>query len=551
MYDPYNAPLNPQQYNVGGENAIPIGFVKNYNVFANNIQDYTTRILPIIYEDSIPMRGGKHDLTTLSERILLYEYIKNNLVSYEEGEEGCMNANGGINLMRQLKYLSPHPVNYNILYTNPLQGLAKGLRIYRTCYPITTDRQNKTMCVKNSLGIHIRFYNNEYFNINKQHSNTNKNVIVSPENTNTKRELEWYRYIRENVLLTNSCPHFVLMYAYYTCLNCSEQFNELDKSKIVRPMAAPFTMNMKPDKYVKITSSTNNSCMVVLTEAPNMNILEWMTNERTYDFNKRQQSNHGYHHEEEWQSIYFQLIVAIYVLTKNDIYIEDFGYENIWIKQVPDIGYWIYIIEGIKYYVPNCGFIVLIDTSFRDINRLQSNSDNQKKRIKSNKLFEDDPTYELNKMFTNIFNKEPFGRGLINASVRLPHKSILDMVSECHTDIQDRTFNIPNIINKEMSYYLHTKLGDQLDENLIGEQFDDNADIREGDSVCYTDDHGNKKFGIYSGGLNILTKNNKNIDVIQRNNADLEKVISDPPQLNYFKALKTDLNSHPLAVYTI
>ena len=104
--NPYNSYINQRQYNVADENAIPIGFVKNYNIFANNIQDYNTRLLPIIYEDSIPMRGSNHELTTLSERILLYEYVKNNLVSYEEGEEGCMNSNGGINLMRQLKYLT-------------------------------------------------------------------------------------------------------------------------------------------------------------------------------------------------------------------------------------------------------------------------------------------------------------------------------------------------------------------------------------------------------------------------------------------------------------
>ena len=154
-------------------------------------------------------------------------------------------------------------------------------------------------------------------------------------------------------------------------------------------------------------------------------------------------------------------------------------------------------------------------------------------------------------MFTNIFNKEPFGRGLINASVRLPHKSILDMVSACHTDLETKGLDIPQIINNQMSYYLHTKLGEQLDQNLIGEQYQNASDVTKGESVCYTDDNGNKKLGIYTLGPNILTKNNKSYDIVTRNITDLEKVINDPPQLNYFKALKTDLNSHPLAVYTV
>ena len=74
LYNPYGPKLNDSFYDIGGEHALPIGFIKNYNIFADNIHDYQTKMMPIIYEDSIPMRGAKHELTTLSERILLYVY---------------------------------------------------------------------------------------------------------------------------------------------------------------------------------------------------------------------------------------------------------------------------------------------------------------------------------------------------------------------------------------------------------------------------------------------------------------------------------------------
>merc|ERR1712100_85267 len=99
---------------MGGEHAMPVGFIKNYNIFTDNIRDYQTKVLPILYEDSIPLRGAAHTYKTINERKFLYEYVKANLVSYEEGEEGCMNGNNGINLLRQLKRLSYDPVNFNI-----------------------------------------------------------------------------------------------------------------------------------------------------------------------------------------------------------------------------------------------------------------------------------------------------------------------------------------------------------------------------------------------------------------------------------------------------
>ena len=563
MYDPYNTQINPQQYNIGGEHAIPIGFVKNYNIFANNIQDYNTRILPIIYEDSIPLRGGKHELTTLSERILLYEYVKNNLVSYEEGEEGCMNENGGINLMRQLKYLSPHPINYNILYTNPLRGLAKGLRIYKTCYPITVDNSNKTMCLKNSVGIHIRFYSNEHFNINRQHSNTNRGVIIKSSNTNTHRELTWYKWIRNNILLKRVCPNFIMMYAYYTCLNCSEQFQEVDRTTMVRPMAQPFTLHVKPQEFVKLASNNKGkSCMVVLTEAPNMNILEWMTNERTYKLNKRQQTNWGYHNEEVWRSIYFQLLAALYVLYKNDVYIEDFGYENIWIKEIPQVGHWEYIIGGIKYYVPNAGYLVLIDTSFRDIFPLESDVSTKKNRIKSNNLFGDEEgsgkDYVKKSMLEKVFCDDPFGRGLINASVRLPPRTILDMVSKCGKDIKTKIYIEPLFYN-HMNYYLHSKISNLVETKMIGELIEDISKISSDELVCYTDPTTGHKIATIvinshtDGQQSIVTRSNNNIiKLIRVYNGELEKILDQTSQNNnIFEYINVDLNNQPLAVYNL
>lgn len=546
LYNPYGPELNSQYYNQGGEHAIPIGFIKNYNIFTDNIRDYQTKYLPILYEDSIPMRGAKHQLTTLSERILLYEYIKNNLVSYEEGEEGCMNNNRGINLLRQLKYLSPHPVNFNVLYTNPLQGLRTGLRIYRSCYPLTTDRANKTLCQKGSLSLHIRFYNKNYFEkelLPKQLTNKISDMA---------RELEYYRWIRTNILLKNICPNFVMIYTYNNCMSCNEPFNELDKSKIVRPMPSPFTLNMKATDYLKSPAfpKLDKQCLVVITEGCDINILEWMTNKREYAFNKRTQTNIGYYPEDVWYSIYFQIFAALHVLEKNKIYIKDFGYDNIWIKKIPEVGYWKYIINNITYHVPNKGWLVLIDCSYK------SNIGNmQLPGIISNTLFNDteDKSISENPMWKNIINKDPFGRGFVNASVRLPPSNILSMISKASEILEKDKSITDNLFLETMSRYLHNRIGTSI--NYQEHKFVDNAsayidtiNYNKGELVCYIDDsQQQQKFALYLGNNKLIFNVNSKI----KENISSSEIKKLTGPINQRNSAITDLSKPPLATYSM
>lgn len=551
LYNPYGPELNSQYYNPGGEHAIPIGFIKNYNIFADNIKDYQTKYLPIIYEDSIPMRGAKHELTTLSERILLYEYIKNNLVSYEEGEEGCLNHNGGINLLRQLKYLSPHPVNYNILYTNPLQGLRKGIRIYRSCYPITTDRANKTLCQKGGLSLHIRFYNKSYFDIEllpKQSPDINKM-------SDMKRELEFYRWIRANILLKKVCPNFIMIYTYNNCLSCNEPFNELDKSKIVRPMPSPFTQNMKPKEFLKSTilPKLDKQCLVVITEGANMNILEWMTNTREYAFNKKTQKNIGYYPANVWYSIYFQIFAALYTLHKNNIYIKNFGYDNIWIKQIPKVGYWKYIINNIPYYVHNHGWLVLIDCSFKS-----NIADIKLPSIISNSLFgEDDSNIKnvpsIKEMWKQIINDDPFGRGLVNASVRLPPKEILNIIKKASDFLQNDN-NIDDIFLECMNIYLHNRIStsfNHYEQKTVdnNSEYIDLINYNKGELVCYINDLQQKQqFALYLGNNKLFFNGNIIPNI---SGSEIKKLSVSGDEIHQKNVGMIDLSRPPLATYNL
>jgi len=72
------------------------------------------------------------------------------------------------------------------------------------------------------------------------------------------------------------------------------------------------------------------------------------------------------HNADEWNNVYFQVIVNIYILQKyfNMIHL-DLHARNILVKKIKKGGFWKYIINGQVYKIPNLGFqIYILDFGF-------------------------------------------------------------------------------------------------------------------------------------------------------------------------------------------
>jgi hypothetical protein len=119
-------------------------------------------------------------------------------------------------------------------------------------------------------------------------------------------------------------------------------------------------------------SLDSGKVLILLTEAPNSNILQWSGPIYEKFGTIRKMISTGYHTAQVWKSILFQLVYACAVLQKANIYIENFSLENnIFIKDIftdyNSIGSWIYKVDGINYYIPNYGYILMIDSKFSDV----------------------------------------------------------------------------------------------------------------------------------------------------------------------------------------
>jgi hypothetical protein len=130
-------------------------------------------------------------------------------------------------------------------------------------------------------------------------------------------------------------------------------------------------------------SSDNSFCLVNLTESISQNIINWaspvINTKDANDVLVTIMTNTGSKNLNKWKNILFQLLVAIYILIKKDIIFNNFSLENnVYIKSIGSgiFKYWKYIINNVEYFVPNHGYLVMIDSNFKHSNIGLKNLDN-------------------------------------------------------------------------------------------------------------------------------------------------------------------------------
>lgn len=147
--------------------------------------------------------------------------------------------------------------------------------------------------------------------------------------------------------------------------------------KTVDELKASVTGSKVPDVTKEDLTVSSGKLLVAVTEAPNTNIIKW--NSKVYQSfgTIKKMIATGYHKPEVWRSILFQLLYACAVLEQNEIYFNNFSLENnVFIKDVQSDGTgnscWVYKIDNVEYYVPNYGYMVVIDSNYADVKEVTS-----------------------------------------------------------------------------------------------------------------------------------------------------------------------------------
>ena len=136
----------------------------------------------------------------------------------------------------------------------------------------------------------------------------------------------------------------------------------------------------------------------------------------------------GYHSENVWISILFQLLISMIVMISKNIMFQDFSIENnVFIKDLnfneTNIGIWKYIFDKIEFNIPNYGYLLVIDSNFADL------TGTDKYKIKA--FFMGDKNIFLLglKKMIEIFNANKFSK--------IPSKFVIGIISKINEKLQN------------------------------------------------------------------------------------------------------------------
>ena len=505
-------------------NNVPI--IKKYNISLGNANGDITK-LANLYEDILPSEGNVSNNTfnTLKERMIIHHYIRSIFIKTGDGEELLINGGPNrtesevTNLLSHVKLLEINPYHYNRLTDNIYKTLPYNFVMYRSCYPIRLNQFNSIECSKSSIGMNIRIYL-----LSKYDDSTNTSAL-SRYNSDVWRELDYYQYIREEIIKHNISPNFVSLHSYYMTKNTGINFakfdnirahielrnyeiskantdirNNLYKKYIIEQMFAnpkeivtfddlikekiiPATtkiravtdLERKAVIVLRVERNILNSkynhymdsdkCLVMLSEAPTQHLLNWAT--RTYRIDNgpvKKMTQNGYHDDKVWESVFFQLLLSMLIMFEKKIMFTEFSLQNnVFIKDLKHsdqaVGIWKYIYDGIEYFVPNYGYLLLIDSKYAEIatngDPLSQKYDPNKItfRIKSTLLNDSNANGEIYKLcierMIKVFDPNNFSREFTNYGGVAPTQTFLNALGAVQsqlTTIINNKFIIPPLV---------------------------------------------------------------------------------------------------------
>jgi len=268
--------------------------------------------------------------------------------------------------------------------------------------------------------------------------------------------------------------------------------------------------------------------LILLTEAPNSNILQWSGPVYEKFGTIRKMTSTGYHTPEVWKSILFQLVYACAVLQNSGIVIENFSLENnIFIKDIftdyNSIGSWIYKVDNVSYYIPNYGYILMIDSKFSDVEIDKTDKDKQKYKLWSNKLFNDRDESIKKKLvnqFLKIIDPDNYRHKLFIEGFGKLDSEIIDLIEKIYNKInsefnKDSYMDISELIPIYFGEFVHNRVGSSLlktEKENINKLSKPN--FKKGDLMIYQRRYEEYVWVIY------LKDNDKKCSIIIKDNQD-------------------------------
>ena len=488
-----------------------------------------------IYEMALPGKNSTFTSNTLGERLKMLDWIRQILIKQNDGEDISLDSDGHNSLMSYFKFMNINPNYYSLIHKSPYKGSPFGLLVYNSCFPIQLDQQSQTIiCAKDSIGINIRLYSltyAEYYAYKFRHPLYKEYDVW--------RELIYYEFVKENIIRPKISPNFVTEYLFMNSPNKVIDFFSLKTNQLTQKQkltkeyqrflelnslktptqvavslaitypenAGKLVVTKLPDEVDPGLQCYSGNTLIVLTESPTHNLYQWASRIYRRDGIVQKMISTGFYDDPVWLSVLFQIVSGLCVMQKFGLYIRDMTIEdNIYIKDLQTTGqssgYWKYVIDGIPYYIPNYGYLVLIDTNYKDIYS-ETNILEQGKRIYkiyANKLYgkKYDDNVLKKKVFQNyrsIVNTNAFTKDHTQNNVNRPPEEIMKLIDRMNSDGEE---DLSKVIFNHFKMYLHNRCGTYLKKDTeLPNIRDVKGSFKRGELVIEVIGSDSYKFAVY------------------------------------------------------
>ena len=302
-------------------------------------------------------------------------------------------------------------------------------------------------------------------------------------------------------------------------------------------VTGPQPLTVKQQKFLDMLSpglyDFSGKALITMTEAPTYNIFDWASIKYESYGNINKMVSTGFHPYEVWRSVLFQVMVALSVLQTHGFAFTKFSIaDNVYIKDVSKHDnlktYWKYVIDSYEYYVPNHGYLVMIDSNYKDIDEdpiLLGQAKTKEFKIMSNKFKAgayanqviEDACFEA---FKDVVDVNNYSKTFIKSGgISLPDDLKL-LMGNIKSEAQTGSKDIKNYIIKFMTGLLNNRVGTLLTEleqkHVIPS---DQSGFKRGEIIVHEVDANSKEFVIYIdmislGKAKIYTRNNNKGDII-------------------------------------
>lgn len=316
--------------------------------------------------------------------------------------------------------------------------------------------------------------------------------------------------------------------------------------------------------------------LVALTEAPTYNLISWASKTYNIQGNVRRMVNTGFHKSGIWMSILFQIFAALYTLQIHDIGFTNFTInDNVYIKDLKMTSnvtnHWKYKIDGIDYYIPNYGYLVMVDTNFKDVEQdttLIGKLKGKKKFKMYSKIFMEETNQDvdnyINKTsfnaFKSVVDPSVFSAVFTNAGGNKPPDDVIHLLDKINDHVKKGSdTDIGEYIFRFMKMFVNNRVGTLLRENETRYiQFNERTPFTKGDILVHEFRSKTYKFVMFVS----LDGNNATVLSRDNNNKEIEQTVVPADTLfNYslyepitqnYKPTESNLNEDQLLeIYTI